>query len=180
MFCVSSRSSMRPIRIVSPCCSTGGFCSMRRIFSAALSPNHESRACILATTCTWPSPPVFTVMLPAPDETSTVIAPLETFKVRSKPPVSEAAACQTHVPKIRRSRPRFLADFIAFLLTDFPVLLQNYLRALVQSRKQFGFRAVRNTNRHRHFLPAVFVFRIWYLDGCVAVFVINYVALVHD
>jgi len=154
---------------------------MRRIFSAALQPEPRIARVNLGDNVHLAISAGVHCDVARPDETSTVIAPLETFKVRSKPPVSEAAAGQTHVPKIRRSRPRFLADFIAFSPDGFPGVTAELPACPRSIPKAIRFlEPFENTNRHRHFLPAVFGFRIWYLDGCVAVFVVNYGALGHD
>src|SRR5215813_12075148 len=168
-----SRSSVRPMRIVLPCCVTGGFCSMRRIFSSASPPNsQELLARILALTATLLLPPTCTLMLPDPDTTSRSTGP-DTDNVRSKWPVW--AACMGRTAKATRVAriPRFLNTFICLPPVGCGDLLQDDFVAFFEACEQLGLGSVGDAHGHRNFLLAVLAIRVGGLDGSLAVFVID-------
>src|SRR5437879_3483957 len=110
-------------------------------------------------------------MLPEPEVTSSSTVPL-TCKVRSKCPVVAALTGRTASKSAHIASARNFTDFM------FPSklksgLLQDYLLALVQAGKQFGFRSVGDSHGHGQFFSSVLGAGFGDLDGCFAVFVID-------
>src|SRR5215472_83967 len=149
MFRCMSRSSKWPMRMLLPCCTTGGSFSMRRILSSAspLPKSHEFEAWIRAETETLPPPPAWTVMLPEPEMISRSTGP-ETWRVRSKCPVAAAQRGSTPRVKARSKRLKFFKVFILPPRFMSGFLLQDYPLAFLKAGEQFGFGSVGDAHGH--------------------------------
>src|SRR5262249_45633055 len=161
------------MRMVLPCCSIGGFCSMRLTLASSSPPkSHEFWARIFAETETLLPVPVWTVMLPELETTSKSTGP-ETWSVRSKWPVAEALAGNALIADNATRMPKVLNAFMFPPKTRNECLLENDFLAFLQAGEKLCLGSVRDAYGYRDFLLAVLGRGIRHLDRRLAVFVVD-------